>query len=83
MNNLGNDLKDCFALTHVLNQLDKSHCSLEALNESDEIKRAEKVITNASAIGVPVVVRPQDITSGNVKLNTLFVSYIFNTRHGL
>lgn len=80
---MGGDLKDSIALTYVLNQLDKSKCSLEAIHESDNVKRAEKVINNASAIGVPVVVRPEDIASGNVKLNTLFVSYIFNTRHGL
>ena len=27
--------------------------------------------------------RAKDITNGNVKVNTLFVSYIFNTKHGL
>lgn len=27
--------------------------------------------------------RPSDIASGNVKLNTIYVSYIFNTKHGL
>ncbi len=41
------------------------------------------MISNADALGVPEVVRPDDITSGNVKLNTVFVSYIFNTKHGL
>lgn len=34
-------------------------------------------------MGVPDVVRPRDITTGNTKVNTLFVSYIFNTKHGL
>lgn len=34
-------------------------------------------------MGVPVVVRAEDIASGNVKLNTLYVSYIFNHKHGL
>lgn len=45
--------------------------------------RAEKMILNSSYIGVPNVVRASDIASGNVKLNTVFVSYIFNTNHGL
>ncbi len=34
-------------------------------------------------MGVPPLVRPSDITSGNVKINTVFVSEIFNTKHGL
>jgi hypothetical protein len=56
---------------------------LEGLNEEDLEKRSAMMINNATSIGVPEVVRPEDIVSGNVKLNTLFVSYIFNTRHGL
>jgi hypothetical protein len=79
---LGSDLKDSFALLHVLNQLEKK-CSLDGLNENDLSRRAEIMINNALTIGVPSVVRPEDIVSGNVKLNTVFVSYIFNTRHGL
>jgi len=56
---------------------------LDGLSEGDLEKRAEKMIRNAVNMGVPEVIRPADITSGNVKLNTVFVSYIFNTRHGL
>jgi plastin-1 len=41
------------------------------------------MITNSIALGVPDVVRPRDIVTGNEKVNTLFVSYIFNTKHGL
>lgn len=41
------------------------------------------MINNAEALGVPPLVRPSDITSGNVKLNTVFVSTIFNHKHGL
>lgn len=39
--NLGNDLTDQFALFHVLNQLDKSKCPLDGINEEDLQKRAE------------------------------------------
>ena len=46
-------------------------------------KRAEMMINNAEKLGVPPVVRPSDITSGNVKLNTVFVAEVFNTKHGL
>ena len=41
------------------------------------------MIKNAEKLGVPAVVRPSDIISGNVKLNTVYVASIFNTKHGL
>mmetsp|Transcript_25284 Transcript_25284/g.19039 ORF Transcript_25284/g.19039 Transcript_25284/m.19039 type:complete len:195 (+) Transcript_25284:992-1576(+) len=41
------------------------------------------MIHNSKAIGVPEVVTAHDIVSANVKLNTIFVSSIFNTKHGL
>ena len=41
------------------------------------------MIKNADALGVPPLVRPSDITSGNVKINTIFVAEILNTKHGL
>lgn len=41
------------------------------------------MINNALTLGVPPIVRPSDITSGNVKINTLFVAEIFNAKHGL
>jgi plastin-1 len=76
-------LKDSMALLYVLNRLDSHRCNLEGTKESDNLKRAELMINNAISIGVPPLVRPTDITSGNVKLNTIFVSSIFNTKHGL
>jgi hypothetical protein len=81
--NLGKDLSDSFVLFHVLNQLDKDKCPLDGINDEDLEKRAEKMINNSLALGVPDVVRPKDITTSNTKINTLFVSYIFNTKHGL
>lgn len=41
------------------------------------------MIANSIALGTPDVVLPHHIVSGNQKVNTLFVSYIFNTKHGL
>jgi hypothetical protein len=81
--NLGGDLKDSIALIHVLNSLDKDRCTLAALSEDDIIKRADQLIKNAESIGVPALVRPADVASGNVKLLTVFVAEVFNTRHGL
>ena len=34
-------------------------------------------------MGVPRVIDSASITTSNVKTNTLFCSYIFNTKHGL
>ena len=41
------------------------------------------MIQNAEAIEVPALVRPSDIVTGNVKLNTVYVATVFNTKHGL
>mmetsp|Transcript_38930 Transcript_38930/g.59164 ORF Transcript_38930/g.59164 Transcript_38930/m.59164 type:complete len:553 (-) Transcript_38930:25-1683(-) len=81
--NLGKDLSDSVALFHVLNRLDSSKCPLDGIDDEELETRAEKLITNSLALGIPDVVRPRDIVSGNQKVNTLFVSYIFNTKHGL
>lgn len=83
VNNLGSDLKDSVALIQVLNSLDKDKCSLAGLHEDDLIKRADILIKNAESIGVPALVRPTDISSGNSKLLTVFVAELFNTKHGL
>ena len=80
---MGKDLSDSSALFYVLNRLDKDKCPLEGIDDEDLTSRATKMITNALALGVPDVVNPKDITTGNVRVNTLFVSYIFNTKHGL
>jgi len=63
--------------------LDGEKCPLDGIDEEDLEKRAEKMITNSLALGVPDLVRPKDIVTANTKINTLFVSYIFNTKHGL
>lgn len=81
--NLGKDLSDSTVLFYVLNQLDAAKCPLDGINEEDLTVRAEKMITNSLALGVPDLVRPKDIVTSNTKINTLFVSYIFNTKHGL
>lgn len=81
--NLGKDLKDSTALFHVLNHLDKEKCPLDGINDTDLVSRADKMVSNALALGVPDVVQGSDIVKANIKVNTLFVSYIFNTKHGL
>lgn len=63
--------------------MDKSKCSLEAINEEDNLKRAEHLILNAHSLGVPDVASAEDIIKGNSKVNTIFVSELFNAKHGL
>jgi plastin-1 len=70
-------------LIYVLNRLEPSKCNLDGLKEEDNVKRAEKMIIDATSLGVPALVRPTDITTGNVKINTVFVSQLFNHKHGL
>lgn len=81
--NLGKDLTDSFALFHVLNQLDSKNCTLDGIDTEDLSDRAQIMINNSLAMGVPQLVGPKDITQANLKINTLFVAYIFNTKHGL
>lgn len=81
--NLGKDLKDSSALSYVLNQLDKKLCPLSHLGETDELKRAESLIQNSDALGVPHIMNANDFIKANTKSNTIFVAEIFNTRHGL
>ena len=81
--NLGKDLQDSKALLYVLNRLDKAKCPLDALTEADDETRARKMIDNSLALGVPDLVTPRDLMQCNVKVNTIFVANIFNTKHGL
>ena len=46
-------------------------------------KRAKKVIDNSKKLGAESYITPDDIVSGNSKLNTLFVASIFNAYPGL
>lgn len=81
MENFTSDLKDAENYTILLNQLDKS-LNKDGLTMPVE-KRAEKVIADSNKLGVPNVIYPKDIISGNQKLNTLFCAEVFNTCPGL
>lgn len=80
--NLGKDIADSKACLHVLNQLDKQ-CSTEALEEADDLVRAEKMLVESTKIGVADVIGFRDIVKGNAKVNIIFIAEIFNTKHGL
>ena len=81
--NFSGDIKDSEKYTILLNQLNKKLCDKSALDEPDKKKRAKKVIENSRKLGAEAFINPDDIVSGNNKLNTLFVASIFNAYPGL
>ena len=81
VNNLGNDLKDQEVFVRVLNQLEG--CDLSALETEDVKERGDKVIEGAKTIGAKNYMTAREITKGNAKINTVFVSSLFNAKHGL
>mmetsp|Transcript_29274 Transcript_29274/g.36359 ORF Transcript_29274/g.36359 Transcript_29274/m.36359 type:complete len:564 (+) Transcript_29274:61-1752(+) len=83
VSNLGSNLADSKKLVYVLNQLDPANCSLDALEEADDLERAAKMIASSKAMGVEDCLGPADMVKGNSKVNSVFVAAIFNTKHGL
>ena len=65
--NFSDDLKDSFAYTILLNQIDPAKCHKQALNETDMTKRAELVIENSKNLGVESFIRPENIVTGNAR----------------
>jgi plastin-1 len=81
--NFNNDLKDSEKYTILLNQLDAKQCDKSALEESDFLKRGQKVLDNAAKLGAHSYITPHDIKNGEEKMNTIFIAEIFNNHHGL
>lgn len=79
--NFGKDLQDSECYTILLDQIGK--CGKEALGMTDMIQRASKVISNAKGLGVESFIIPENIATGNQKLNLAFCAQIFNTCPGL
>ncbi|KAH9251036.1 hypothetical protein BASA81_011096 [Batrachochytrium salamandrivorans] len=83
VSNFGEDLRDSHAYTVLLNQIDSSKCDKRALQQTDLMERAESVIVNSQNLGVESFIRPENIASGNARLNLAFCAQIFNTNPGL
>ena len=77
------DIKDSEKYIILLNQLNSNLCDKSALSEDDHNKRAQTVINNAKKLGAESYITPNDIVSGNNRLNILFVASIFNAYLGL
>lgn len=81
---IGKQLADSIVYATVLHQLDNDCINLnDVKNETDEKKRAKMVIEASTKLGVNPLIGPEDIVSGNAKLNTIFTADIFNHKHGL
>ena len=78
LKNFDDDLKDSEKYTVLLNQLDPEKCDKSALDESDPVERAKKVIDNAKKLGCETDVTPEDLASGNEAMNRLFTSELYN-----
>jgi plastin-1 len=49
--NFSGDIKDSECYTILLNQLDNKKCDMRALRETDPMKRADCVVSNADKLG--------------------------------
>ncbi|XP_060911518.1 plastin-3-like [Labrus mixtus] len=87
INNFSSDIKDSRAYFHLLNQIspkgtdEDKPCidiSMAGLSEKDDVKRAEAMLQQADRLGCRQFVTPNDVVSGNPKLNLAFVANLFN-----
>lgn len=53
-------------------------CGLCVVQERDDLKRAEAMLQQADRLGCRQFVTPNDVVSGNPKLNLAFVANLFN-----
>ena len=79
---LGSELKDCIAFIHLLSQLDPK-CDTSSLADPNPSVRAEATVKLAEKLGMKSFIQAAGLILGNPKLNLVFCSLLFNTRHGL
>lgn len=77
--NFTTDVKDGENYIVLLHQIAPSQCDTSALAETDPVKRAEAILTNAEKLNVHRFINAKDIASGNHRLNLLFTAELFNT----
>lgn len=83
VSNFSQDVADGENYTILLNQLAPSLCSTAPLQETDLLKRAESVLSNADKLECRKYLTPKALVAGNPKLNLAFVAHLFNTHPGL
>ncbi|XP_022078623.2 plastin-1 [Acanthochromis polyacanthus] len=91
IDNFSDDIKDSRAYFHLLNQLAihqkhsfrRVQIDMSGLSERNLERRAELMLQQAAKLECRQFVSPQDVTSGNSKLNLAFVANMFNMHPGL
>uniref|UniRef100_A0A7N9B1X0 Plastin 1 (I isoform) n=1 Tax=Mastacembelus armatus TaxID=205130 RepID=A0A7N9B1X0_9TELE len=90
--NFSEDIKDSRAYFYLLDQIasQEEHeykmsvkIDMSGLNERDLDRRAELMLQQAARLDCRQFVSPQDVTSGNSKLNLAFVANLFNMHPAL
>ncbi|XP_061749661.1 plastin-1-like [Nerophis ophidion] len=89
--NFSEDIKDSRAYFHLLEQIAPQgehdymsiNIDMSGLNERDLNQRAELMLRQAARLDCRQFVSPQDVTSGNNKLNLAFVAHLFNSHPAL
>jgi len=82
LENFGEDVKDSEKYTVLLNQIDEN-CDKSALDETDLLVRAGKVLENAGKINAKIYIKNEDIPNANEHLNKFFCAELFMGNHGL
>lgn len=80
LTNFTTDVTDSVIYTHLLHQIapNAAGVSLSPLNVQGSLNRAGAMLDEADKISCREFVRPEDVASGNYKLNLAFVANLFN-----
>merc|ERR1711976_117875 len=80
VSNFQGDIKDSVAYIHLIHQIAPREAGVNTMaeHEMDLTDRAERMLQEADKIGCRSFVAPNDVTSGNYKLNLAFVANMFN-----
>ncbi|XP_022837105.1 plastin-2 isoform X2 [Spodoptera litura] len=83
--NFQQDVADSEIYSHLLKQIapDDSGVTLDALRETDLLRRAELMLQQAAKLRCRAFVTPADVVGGVYKLNLAFVANLFNQHPGL
>ncbi|CAH2245064.1 plastin-2 [Pararge aegeria] len=83
--NFQQDVSDSEIYSYLLKQIapDDAGVTLDALRETDLIRRAEVMLQQAAKLRCRAFVTPADVVGGVYKLNLAFVANLFNQHPGL
>lgn len=83
VNNLRTDIMDGQAYLALMEAIAPEYVPKDVFTEPDMNTRVDWVCAYAKQMGLGGVISPQDIKSGNEKLNLAFTAYLFNKYPGL